>query len=159
MKNLYYSTLFFCSIASQLSLAQRTVSTAGGNISGANGNVSYTLGQMTYTTNLGANGSMSQGVQQPFEIQTILGEAIFNINLQLAIYPNPTSNWLNLTIKNTEFSKLSYQLLDLNGKIIFTEKISSGISSIQMERLPSAIYILKVIDSNKELKTFRIIKN
>ena len=97
-------------------------------------------------------------MQQPFEIQTVLGAENFNINLQLAVYPNPTTNWLQLEVRNTDFSNLSYQLFDLNGRMILNEKITAETSSIQMERLPAAIFLLKVVSNNKEVKTFKIIK-
>lgn len=138
--------------------AQEAVVTSGGNASGTNGNVSYSVGQIVYTTNTGATGSLAQGVQQPFEIQTVLGAENFNINLQLAVYPNPTTNWLQLEVKNTEFTNLSYQLFDLNGRMILNQKITTETSTISMEQLPAAIFLLKVVNNNKEVKTFKIIK-
>lgn len=138
--------------------AQEAVVTSGGNASGTNGNVSYTVGQTIYTTNLGTNGSVAQGVQQAFEIYTLLGAENFNINLQLAVYPNPTTNWLQLEVKNTDFTNLSYQLFDLNGKMIYNQKVTAETSSISMEQLPTAIFLLKVFSNNKEVKSFKIIK-
>ena len=138
--------------------AQEAVLTSGGNASGTNGNVSYSVGQTVYTTNTGATGSVAQGVQQPFEIQTVLGVENFNINLQLAVYPNPTTNWLQLEVKNTDFKNLSYQLFDLNGRMIYNQKVTAETSTISMEQLPATVYLLKVLDNNKEIKTFKIIK-
>ena len=155
IKKLLIATLLLGAFQAQ---AQEAVATAGGNASGTNENVSYTVGQVVYTTNTGTTGSVAQGVQQPFEIQTVLGAENFNINLQLAVYPNPTTNWLQLEVRNTDFANLSYQLFDLNGKMILNEKITAETSSIQMERLPAAIFLLKVVSNNKEVKTFKIIK-
>ena len=155
IKKLLIATLLLGAFQTQ---AQEAVATAGGNASGTNGNVSYTVGQVVYTTYTGTTGSVAQGVQQPFEIQTVLGAENFNINLQLAVYPNPTTNWLQLEVRNTDFSNLSYQLFDLNGRMILNEKITAETSSIQMERLPAAIFLLKVVSNNKEVKTFKIIK-
>ena len=155
IKKLLIATLLLGAFQAQ---AQEAVATAGGDASGTNGNVSYTVGQVVYTTNTGTTGSVAQGVQQPFEIQTVLGAENFNINLQLAVYPNPTTNWLQLEVRNTDFANLSYQLFDLNGKMILNEKITAETSSIQMERLPAAIFLLKVVSNNKEVKTFKIIK-
>lgn len=155
IKKLLIATLLLGAFQAQ---AQEAVATAGGNASGTNGNVSYTVGQVVYTTNTGTTGSVAQGVQQPFEIQIVLGADNFNINLQLAVYPNPTTNWLQLEVRNTDFANLSYQLFDLNGKMILNEKITAETSSIQMERLPAAIFLLKVVSNNKEVKTFKIIK-
>ncbi|MCK6608048.1 MAG: T9SS type A sorting domain-containing protein [Flavobacterium sp.] len=138
--------------------AQEAVVTSGGNTTGTNGNVSYSVGQIVYTTNSGATGSVAQGVQQPFEIQTLLGAENFNINLQLAVYPNPTTNWLQLEVKNTDFINLSYQLFDLNGRMIYNQKITAETSTISMEQLPAAFFLLKVVNNNKEVKTFKIIK-
>ena len=138
--------------------AQEAVVTSGGNASGTNGNVSYSVGQTIYTTNLGTNGSVAQGVQQAFEIYTLLGAENFNINLQLAVYPNPTTNWLQLEVKNTDFTNLSYQLFDLNGKMIYNQKVTAETSTISMEQLPAAIFLLKIVSNNKEVKSFKIIK-
>lgn len=155
IKKLLIATLLLGAFQAQ---AQEVAATSGGNASGTNGNVSYTVGQLVYTTNTGTTGSVAQGVQQPFEIQTVLGAENFNINLQLAVYPNPTTNWLQLEVRNTDFANLSYQLFDLNGRMILNEKITTETSSIQMERLPAAIFLLKVVSNNKEVKTFKIIK-
>lgn len=138
--------------------AQETVVTSGGNATGTNGNVSYSVGQTLYTTITGTTGSVAQGVQQPFEIQTVLGAENFNINLQLSVYPNPTTNWLQLDIKNYSFEKLGYQVFDSNGKLVLQSKISTETTTINMENLSTNIYLLKVLDNNKEMKTFKIIK-
>lgn len=138
--------------------AQDATNASGGNALGTTGTVSYTVGQVVYTTVTGANGSIAQGVQQAFEIQPILGIDNFNINLQLAVYPNPTTNWLQLEVKNIDFSTLRYQLFDINGRLLLNERIAAAISTIQMERLPASLFVLKVIDNNREVKTFKIIK-
>ena len=138
--------------------AQEATASSGGNATGTNGNVSYTVGQVVYTTNTGTTGSVAQGVQQAFEIYTLLGAENFNINLQVAVYPNPPTHWLQLDLKNYGFEKLSYQIFDTTGKLILQSKISSETSTISMENLSTNIYLLKVLDNNKEVKTFKIIK-
>lgn len=138
--------------------AQETTTSSGGNATGTNGNISYTIGQTIYTTNTGTSGSVAQGVQQPFEIQAVLGIDNFNINLQMAVFPNPTTNWLQLDIKNYGFEKLNYQIFDINGKLILQSIISAETTTISMENLSTNIYLLKVLNNNKEVKTFKIIK-
>ena len=54
-------------------LAQEVIPTSGGTASGSGGSASYTIGQMIYTTNNGVNGSVSQGIQQPYEISVVSG--------------------------------------------------------------------------------------
>jgi len=138
--------------------AQESVHSSGNNVMGTGGTVSYSIGQVAYVTNVGANGSVAQGVQQPFEIQTVLGNENFNISLEMVVYPNPTTNLLMLEVKNYVLENLDYQLFDLNGRLIIDEKISAETTTISMEQYPSAVYLLKVIDNSKEIKTFKILK-
>lgn len=138
--------------------AQQSPVNAGGNATGSNGSVNYSVGQTVYTTATGSNGSVVQGVQQPYEIQTVLGNDNFNINLQMAVYPNPTVNFLSLEVKNYNLDNLRYQLFDLNGRLITNDKITTETTTLSMEQYPLAVYLLKVMDNNKEIKTFKIIK-
>lgn len=138
--------------------AQESVLITGGNPSGSNGNVSYSVGQIFYTTVNGTTAYLSQGVEQPFEIQTVLGLDNFNVSLELSVYPNPTTDIIYLKVKESSFETLQYQLFDINGRLIENNKISENSTIIQMGKYPEAIYLLKVIDNSKEVKTFKIIK-
>ena len=91
--------------------AQESTIASGGEATGASGAVSYSLGQVVYTTNTGSNGSIAQGVQQPYIISTTgLNET--TIHLEMSIYPNPTTNYLTLKVDLTK--NLSYQLFDMH---------------------------------------------
>ena len=140
--------------------AQTSVNATGGNASGSGGSASYSVGQLAYTTNTGTNGSVSEGVQQPFEISVVTGlEEAQSINLSVTAYPNPTTDYLTLRIDEFEISNLSFQLYDMNGKLLQNEKITGNQTSIVMSNLLPATYFVKVIQGNKEVKTFKIIKN
>jgi len=122
--------------------------------------VSFSFGQVVYTTNTGSNGSVTQGVQQPFEISVVTAiEQTKGINLSVSAYPNPTTDYLTLRIEEFEVSNLLYQLYDMNGKLLQNEKITGNQTSIIMSNLVPATYFVKIIQENKELKTFKIIKN
>ena len=139
--------------------AQQATTATGGNASGSGGTVAYSVGQIVYTTHTGATGSVAQGVQQPYEISIVLGIDNHSTNLGLSAYPNPTTNYLTLNVGNFELSTLNFQLYDISGKLIESRKIISSAEIIAMENLPSANYFLKVTNNNKEVKTFKIIKN
>ena len=139
--------------------AQESVNATGGNASGSGGSMSYPVGQLVYTTNIGTNGSMSQGVQQPYEIIEISGIEETFIILSAMVYPNPTTDNLILEIKEDESLDLYYQLYDMQGKLLQNEKITSNKTSIVMSNLLPATYFVKVIQEKKEVKTFKIIKN
>lgn len=140
--------------------AQTSVNATGGNASGSGGSVGYSVGQVVYTTNTGPNGSVAQGVQQPYEISVVTGiDEAKGINLSVSAYPNPTTDYLTLSISEFDVSNLSYQLYDMQGKLIQNEKITGTQTSIGMSNLVPATYFVKIIQGNKEVKTFKIIKN
>ena len=140
--------------------AQESVNATGGDASGDGGSVSYSIGQVAYQTHTGTSGSVAQGVQQPYEISVVTGIEQFNgVNLSVSAYPNPTTDYLTLEVKDFELSNLHFQLYDINGKLLQNEKITGNQTSIVMSNLLPATYFVKVIQGNKEVKTFKIIKN
>lgn len=140
--------------------AQSTNPASGGNASGSGGSVSYTIGQIVYTKNNGTNGSVAQGVQQPYEISVVTGiEEALGISLEIMVYPNPATDFVKLKIENYEVQNLKYQLYDINGSLLQDNKIVGNETNIVMSYYMSATYFLKVTDNNKVVKTFKIIKN
>ena len=140
--------------------AQESVNATGGNASGSGGSISYSVGQVAYQNHTGTNGSVAQGVQQAYEILVVTAiEQAKGISLSVTAYPNPTTDYLTLEVKDFELSTLSFQLYDMNGKLLQSEKITGNQTSIVMSNLVPASYFVKVIQGNKEVKTFKIIKN
>lgn len=145
--------------------AQESVNATGGNASGSGGSASYSIGQVVYTTNAGTNGSATHGVQQPYEISVITAiEEANGITLSVSAYPNPTTDYLTLEVKDFELSNIHFQLYDMNGKLLQNEKITGNQTSIVLGNLVPATYFVKVIlktqviASQQEIKTFRVIK-
>ena len=136
--------------------AQVSVNAAGGNVMGDGGSVSFSVGQVTFSANAGTNGSVTQGVQQPYEI-SVLSVAGQAENISLSVYPNPSTDYLYLTASD-EISGLSYQLFDMNGRLLKSEKIVGNQTNINMQGLVSATYFVKVNQGNKTVKSFKIIK-
>jgi len=140
--------------------AQTSVNVTGGNSSGTGGSVSYSVGQIDYTSKTGTNGSVASGVQHPYEISVItgLGEAI-GASLSVSAYPNPTADFLELKVESDNLTNLSFQLCDMNGKILQIKKITGDHIKIVMSNLVPATYFVKLTEDNKEVKTFKVIKN
>lgn len=155
-KHLKISVLLAMLLVSFGLQAQVSVNAAGGNAMGDGGSVSFSVGQMAFSTNVGPNGSVTQGVQQPYEISVLsVSENAENINL--SVYPNPSTDYLYLT-SSDEISDLSYQLFDMNGRLLKSEKITENQTNINVQGLVSATYFVKVNQGNKTVKTFKIIK-
>jgi len=139
--------------------AQSSVNATGRDASGSGGSVSYSVGQVVYTSYTGSNGSVTQGLQVAYEIQT-LGIKETYLNITLAAFPNPTVDNLILQISDYNKEKLSYKLFDMLGKQLSKGQIVAAKTQINMNSLPAATYFIKVVNKeNKKYQSFRIIKN
>jgi len=139
--------------------AQESVNTSGGNAFGNGGTVAYSIGLVTYTTHAGSTGSMAQGVQHAYEI-FMVGIKETAADITLTVFPNPTSHILTLKISEYNNEKLSYQLFDLQGRLLKSEQIVGAETQINTENLPASTYLMSVLNQeNKNVQSFKIIKN
>jgi len=137
--------------------AQESPVAAGSEATGTGGTASYTVGQVVYTTNTGTNGSVAQGVQQPYEISTTAGIDIKTINLELSVFPNPTQSEITLKVENVE--GLTYQVFDMQGKLIDSKTVLNAETILNFDNQESATYLIKVSKNNTPIKTFSVVKN
>lgn len=137
--------------------SQNTINSAGVQTLNTTGSVSYSVGITSYTTIRSEEGSIAQGVQHSYQVFALSTPSL-DINENIDVYPNPTKDYINLTM--TDYDTNSFcNMTDVNGKIIITKKINSDKTILDMKKLPSAVYFLKVYKKNKSTQTFKIIKN
>jgi hypothetical protein len=153
------SSLFiFCAVIEAVS-AQETVPAAGGSATGTGGSVTYTVGQIADSVLTGTNGFIVQGVQQPYEISTVTAiEGTEDITLGYSVYPNPTEGIIRLVIKSFNDGDFRFQIYNLSGIVLLEAKITDEETEISMENHISAVYFLRVIRDNREVKVFKIVK-
>jgi hypothetical protein len=154
IKTVILSLLFFCVV----SRAQQSINASSGNGSGLGGSISYTVGQIDYVSVTGASGSITQGVQQPFEIMVLGNNEYPAIQLEAVVFPNPTTENVNLIISNFLLENLEFELYDTTGKAISHQKITANETVISFVNLSVGHYFISVNQNNKKLKTFKIIK-
>jgi len=53
---------------------------------------------------------------------------------------------------------LAFQFFDINGKLLDSKILIESETRIDMNNYASLIYFLKITDSQKDVKTFKIIK-
>ena len=140
--------------------AQETIPATGGSATGSGGTVTYSAGQVTCNTFSGTTGTVAQGVQQPYEISVVTGMSnAREITLECSIFPNPATKFVKLMVESFDYENLRFRLYDINGILIKDKKVESRETEVSMENLSSSIYYLKVINNNKEVKVFKIVKN
>ena len=139
--------------------AQNTVPASGGEASGNDGSVSYTVGQLLFSFHTGVNGSVAEGVQQPFEISVVVGiDQARGITLNCKAYPNPAIDLLTLEVDKLDDKDLYYKLYDATGKILVSKKLVEIRTLIPMKELSPSTYFLKITDNKTSVKVFKIIK-
>jgi hypothetical protein len=139
--------------------AQQATTASGGDASGSGGTAAFSIGQVVYTANTNASGTVSQGVLQAYEIFT-LGIKETELNISLKAFPNPTLNNLTLQISDYKNKKLSYQLYDIQGRLLNNGQIVAQQTNIEMTSLPTAIYFINVVNQqNQKVQSFKIVKN
>ena len=140
--------------------AQENINTSGGNTSGSGGSLSYSIGQIAFQTQTETIGSVAEGVQQPFEILIVTGlEETYGVNLTVSAYPNPTTDYLTLSINEFEISNLLCELYDISGKLLQNKIIIESNTEIDMSRYLPSTYIVKIIRGNQLCKEFKVVKH
>jgi hypothetical protein len=138
-----------------------TIITAGKDAIGSSGTVSYSIGQLFYTYIGQSVYNVAQGIQHQELYKT--GSSIVNSiepKVEVLVFPNPTTDFVTINTKGLEFEKGKqfYQLYDIQGRILKQNRINQNETQINLNNLTASIYLLKVYDNNKVLKTFKILK-
>ncbi len=75
--------------------------------------------------------------------------------IAISVYPNPVAS--SVTIETGSAAVLTYELSDLNGKIMRTASFQK-ISSINMEDLKSGSYILTVKSGEEKVSSYKLVR-
>lgn len=135
-------------------------------VTGGSGNYSYVwcTAATTSFTNIGvgccgfAVTDNSSGCVQMDSVcaSFTVGEKELNYNENIQIFPNPTSNEINIAFPDTEVLG-NITLFSTYGQILITEKISNTKNTIDISFLPKGFYFLQ-ISVNEKIFTRKIIK-
>lgn len=135
--------------------AQQVVATAGNHFENETMQMSWTLGEPVIKTIGDETYTLTQGMHQCKLIITTM-EEWEGLDFEIKAYPNPTSDLLFVYTK--EFEGLKIHLYDLQGKIILSEVFVKDVVEVDFGSMPASTYIMHIMDDNKTLKTFKIIK-
>lgn len=162
-----FLTLLIFGLLPALAFSQSALVTGGGNSAGDGGSFSYSVGQTFYNV-LGKNITVTEGVQQPYEISEYKPdddgkkndeeEDDESLAVELSVYPNPAVDHLTLTVATDEFFDMECLLFDIEGKCLNSSKIVSSETFLDMHNLSSATYFVRVNEGGKEIKTFKVEK-
>ena len=135
---------------------QSNTVSSGGNASSSSGSVSYSIGQVVYTSAEGDNGSINQGVQQPYSVDVITG--IEHPEIDLSVFPNPTQGQITLNIALDRTESYSCNLFDATGRLVFTQDKLNPATIISLETFAVGTYTLSVSKEKEVVKSFRVVR-
>ena len=127
----------------------------GGSGAGDEGSWSLTTNSGATTVSSGT-GNFGSEVVQAFT-NASLSNSSFNLE-SISIYPNPTSNILNVNIPSQLGSDTTYQIFNYLGQVIKSDKTSTNSFSINTSEFSNGVYFIK-LNVEGASKTLRFIKN
>ena len=142
--------------------AQEVVATQGDSYSNASANIDFTIGEVIIDTGTDGTNDLTQGFHQTN--WNFLGVEDFAPDYEASIFPNPTSDVLN--IRTSSFENVTYTLYDAQGKLVMQNILSAEQTPIQVSELAPGAYSLELIFeegskgslSSPKRKTFKLIK-
>lgn len=166
MKKLLFTILTavcFTSLSAQVTLGTQAVSAAGDYYSGSWGSLSVNIaGEPVIETISGGNAVFTQGFEQP----KFKGTGIISLPANaptISLFPNPTSDAVNLAFNLTQGGKLAYRLFDMSGRELSgTAKNSQPgqqTEQLDLSNLSQGLYMLNIIfEANDNTKSFSVVK-
>lgn len=91
---------------------------------------------------------MNTGQQSMSTLQNILNIPDTEIIGALDIYPNPATDIV--TVMNTRFPNLSYNLYDINGQKIMSGSMANTLNYLPVDALLEGVYFLNLIDGDSQ---------
>lgn len=136
---------------------QQVVSSAGNFHSNASGSISWTLGEIAIETFTAAGHILTQGFQQSRLTVTSIGN-IPELDFEITVFPNPTIDHLIIRTPKEQHENLYFILYDLSGKMMMQDRIRETETIIPVNQLRSAVYILRIIEGNRQVRSFKVVK-
>lgn len=81
-----------------------------------------------------------------------------NTNNSISIYPNPTSSYIDITLKNINTATYEATLYDLTGRVLQHQPINETISRMDLSHIAKGFYFLQIKENNKIYHSIKIIK-
>ena len=151
--SLFVGTFFFVvGSYAQISLAPSVISSGGGYGENGNISISWTLGELAVTTLQGNNMILTQGFQQPFDVD--VGAPGNEVNWHITVYPNPVADELRIRFNIEKPGEYLLEIQDVTGRLISQvqqKMVNPGdIVILNTSTYTNGIYFLKVLTPDRQ---------
>ncbi len=161
MKNTLFVFLFFyCLTIQAQTFTQEVNASGGGYYNQINGSMQFTIGEPLTETYTNSSAKLYQGFQQGSYTIVSVTELPLLTDLDVNLYPNPSSGIFNLLIQSDLKSSFKMEVIDAQGKTIISKEVYESIpETINLSDFSGGMYYVKIINTEKKyLKTYNIVK-
>ena len=148
--------LLSTTISYSQSISKQVIGTAGKTQTNSNLKVSWTIGEPVVGLMTSGGNQLGNGYYPGLNLQALNVEDNA-IELQIKVYPNPTSKFLY--VLHSELNSFGIQIIDLNGKQLYSGTICKD-QPMDISNFSVGLYLITIEnkESNKK-NTYKIIKN
>lgn len=118
----------------------------------------WSIGEVQ-TETYSANGHLlTQGFHQS---KYAVATAVNNINglqFEITAFPNPTTDYVNLKVESIKVENLQYSITDLSGIELLNRQFLGNIEQINFSNFAIGSYFISILQKNRLIKSFKIIK-
>ncbi|MFH0758780.1 MAG: T9SS type A sorting domain-containing protein [Bacteroidota bacterium] len=137
--------------AQKIQLAPSVLSAGGGYFEGNDISISWTLGELAVSTLTGTDLVLTQGFQQPFDLD--VGMKKNQVNWGISAYPNPVGDELRIRFNIEATGDFFIEIQDVTGRLISQEKhkqVNPGdIILLNTSGYTNGVYFLKVLTPDR----------
>lgn len=153
----------YCFSIHAQSLSPESINCAAGTMSQSNGSLSFTIGDLVVLTFTDSEGNTLGGgfINSSTTTTVVSVEEPDRQLLDVNVYPNPTSDLVNIQVNNVNIEKIIVSINDLNGKLVYSGQYAgmTNLIGINIANYSPGTYLLSLKDKDSGvLGVFKIIK-
>jgi len=136
-------------------ISKQVIGTAGSTQTNSNLKVSWTAGEPVVGLMTAGSNQLGNGYYPALNLQALSVEDN-TMDVQLRVYPNPTSQ--SLYVSHPELNSFGIQIVDLNGKQVYSGSISKN-QPLDVSNYSQGMYLITIENKEANKKnTYKIIK-
>jgi hypothetical protein len=148
--------LLMTTISYSQTISKQVIGTAGKTQSNSNIEVTWTIGEPIVGIMTAGGNQLGNGYHPALNLQALSIEDI-TLEVQIKLYPNPTSEFLY--ISSPMIDSFNIQIEDLSGKQVYMGNISKD-QPLDVSSYSQGMYMVTIENKeNNKRNTYKIIKN
>lgn len=147
--------LTFSSLSFSQSISKQVIGTSGKTLTNNNLKLSYTVGEPVVGLMTAGGNQLGNGYYPAMDLQALSVEDNV-LDVQLKVYPNPTSQ--SLYVSHPELNSFGITIVDLNGKQLYQGTIIKE-EPLDVSNYTQGMYLVTIENTTTNKKnTYKIIK-